>query len=167
MKLEIYIKVAEIGDIVQLYCSKLYNNQRIVISIDDYPLYKEIIFDDLASGGNKITLNRNNDIEVVIVKKNNQFKNKSMNIKEKFLTSLKKEPKKSFRKAEITNGDDMLTEDGKVIFLSWLLNKHGEEFKKEVVDELVEEMKKEEKQFIENCLLNKAGMSKLFTNKYE
>jgi hypothetical protein len=73
----------------------------------------------------------------------NNFNN--MNIKEKFLTSLKKEPEKSFRKAEITNGDDMLTEDGKAIFLTWLLQKNGADFKKEVVDELLEEQKKEEK----------------------
>ena len=68
-----------------------------------------------------------------------------MNIKEKFLTSLKSEPEKSFRKTEITNGDDLLTEDGKIIFLTWLLKKHGDEFKKEVVDELLKEKEKEEK----------------------
>ncbi len=65
----------------------------------------------------------------------------SMTIKEKFLLAFKTEPEKSFRKAGITNGDDLLTEEGQVIFLSWLLKKSGEEFKKEVVDGLLAEEK--------------------------
>ncbi len=67
---------------------------------------------------------------------------KNMDIKEKFQLAFKAEPEKSFRKAGVTNGDDYLTEDGQKIFLSWLLKKHGEEFKKEVVDELLQEEKK-------------------------
>lgn len=69
--------------------------------------------------------------------------NKCMDLKEKFLTSIKKEPQKSFRKAGITNGDDLLTEDGKQVFLAWLLEKHGSEFKSEVVDELLKEDKED------------------------
>jgi hypothetical protein len=66
--------------------------------------------------------------------------NKStMNIKEKFALAFKQEPEKSFRKAGITNGDDLLTEDGRQIFESWLLKKHGEDFKKEVVDDLLKD----------------------------
>lgn len=61
----------------------------------------------------------------------------NMNIKDKFLLAFKKEPEKSFRLAEITNGDDFLTEDGQKIFLSWLLKNHGEEFKTAVVDDLL------------------------------
>ncbi len=68
--------------------------------------------------------------------------NKNMNIKESFTLAFKKEPEKSFRKTGITNGDDFLTEDGMKIFLSWLLNKHGIEFKKEVVDGLLAEQEK-------------------------
>jgi len=64
-------------------------------------------------------------------------------IKEKFITLFLTEPKKSFRKAGITDGDNLITEDGTKIFLSWLLEKHGDDFKKEVVDEL---LKKEEKE---------------------
>lgn len=66
----------------------------------------------------------------------------NMSLKEKFATAFKSEPEKTFRKAEITNGDDFLTEDGQNIFLSWLLKKHGEEFKKEVVDKLTKSDKK-------------------------
>lgn len=63
----------------------------------------------------------------------------TMNIKEKFLLAFKSEPEKSFRKAGITNGDDFLTDDGQQIFLGWLLQKHGDEFKKEVVDDLLKD----------------------------
>jgi hypothetical protein len=65
-----------------------------------------------------------------------------MNIKEKFVLALTKEPQKSFRKAGITNGDDILTDEGTKVFLSWLLHKkYADEFKTEVVNEL---LKKEE-----------------------
>lgn len=66
---------------------------------------------------------------------NNSLKN--MNLKEKFALLLTPEPQKSFRKAGITNGDDMLTADGTTIFLTWLLQKNSVDFKKEVVDALV------------------------------
>lgn len=68
---------------------------------------------------------------------------KPMNIKEKFVLALTSEPQKSFRKAGITNGDDLLTEDGLKIFLSYLLHKKfADDFKKEVVDELLKEEEK-------------------------
>lgn len=74
-----------------------------------------------------------------------EFYNKqNMNIKEKFLISLKSEPHKSFRKAGITNGDDMLTDEGREIFLGYLLSKYGDDFKKDVVDELLKKEDKEE-----------------------
>mgnify|MGYP001565820297 FL=1 len=70
-----------------------------------------------------------------------------MNIKEKFVLAITPEPKKSFRKVGITDGDDILTDEGTRIFLTWLLhNKYAEEFKKDVVDGILEEErdKKEE-----------------------
>lgn len=79
------------------------------------------------------------------IKHANQLSSKNMNIKERFLTSLKKEPEKSFNKAGITDADDMLTEDGKAVFFSWLLKKYGADFKKEVVDDILEEIEKEKK----------------------
>ena len=63
-----------------------------------------------------------------------------MSLKEKFALAFKSEPEKSFRQAGITNGDDLLTDEGQSIFLSWLLKKNGDDFKKEVVD-LLEEKK--------------------------
>ncbi len=60
---------------------------------------------------------------------------------EKFKTSLLKEPLKSFRKAGITNGDNMLTSDGQAMFLSYLLEKNGDAFKADVVDALLADEK--------------------------
>ena len=62
-----------------------------------------------------------------------------MNIKEKFVLAITPEPQKSFRKAGITNGDDLLTEDGMNIFLSWLLKKNQDDFKEKVVDGLLKD----------------------------
>lgn len=73
------------------------------------------------------------------------IKSKMMNIKEKFLTVFLSEPEKSFRKAEITNGDNLLTADGQTVLLSWLLKKFGAEFKTEVVDVLLAEDKEKVK----------------------
>lgn len=75
-------------------------------------------------------------------KESKLYYSKPMNIKEKFLMSIKAEPEKSFRKAEITNGDDMLTSEGQAVFLAWLLQKHGAEFKKDVVDDILKEEEK-------------------------
>lgn len=70
--------------------------------------------------------------------------NPMANLKDRFLTIFSKEPQKSFRKAGIVDGDNLLTNEGREVFLSWLLNsKFGEEFKKEVVDELIREQKEE------------------------
>jgi hypothetical protein len=66
---------------------------------------------------------------------------KNMTLKEKFVLAITSEPQKSFRKAGITNGDDLLTDEGEKIFLSWLLSKNADAFKTEVVDELLKEEK--------------------------
>ena len=69
--------------------------------------------------------------------------NNQMDIKEKFVLALTPEPKKSFRKAGITNGDDLLTDEGQRIFLTWLLHsKYADEFKKDVVDGLLADQEK-------------------------
>jgi hypothetical protein len=61
-------------------------------------------------------------------------------LKEAFVLSLTKEPQKSFRKAGITDGDDLLTDEGQKIFLSWLLHqKYSEDFKSTVVDDLLKD----------------------------
>lgn len=70
------------------------------------------------------------------------IKNNNTNMLEKFKITFTSEPFKTFRKVGITNGDDLLTEDGTKLFLGWMLKKHGEEFKKEVADLLVEDNNK-------------------------
>lgn len=67
--------------------------------------------------------------------------NNTINMKEKFLSLFLKEPEKSFRKAGITGDSGFLTDEGQAVFLQYLLSKHGEEFKKEVVDDLNAEEK--------------------------
>lgn len=72
-------------------------------------------------------------------------KNMSINLKEKFALALTKEPMKTFRKAGITNGDNLLTEEGVTIFLSWLLDtKYAVEFKKDIVDGMLKDQEEEE-----------------------
>jgi len=66
---------------------------------------------------------------------------KNMTLKEKFVLAITSEPQKSFRKAGITNGDGLLTDEGERVFLSWLLSKNADAFKAEVVDKLLEEDK--------------------------
>ena len=69
-----------------------------------------------------------------------------MNLKEKFVLALTEEPQKSFRKSGITDGDDILTEEGTRVFVSWLLHKkYADEFKTEVVEGMLEEKEEEEK----------------------
>lgn len=75
---------------------------------------------------------------------NNKLTNKIMDIKEKFILALTAEPKKSFRKAGITDGDDMLTSEGQSVFLNWLLHSvYAEQFKTEVVEGLLKEDKEQ------------------------
>jgi len=52
------------------------------------------------------------------------------------------EPQKSFRKVGITDGDNILTDEGMKIYLSWRLMKDADEFKKEIVDDMVAELEK-------------------------
>lgn len=64
------------------------------------------------------------------------------NLVEKFALAVMTEPNKSLRKAGITNGDNLLTEEGQRVFLSWLLSKNAAEFKTEVVDPILAEEEK-------------------------
>lgn len=57
---------------------------------------------------------------------------------DKMSLMFKSEPEKSYRKAGIINGDDIITDQGAKIFLTWLLKKNPE-FKAEVVDPILSE----------------------------
>ena len=56
------------------------------------------------------------------------------------------EPEKSFRKAEITTDDGFLTSEGIQVFMKWLLNKNATEFKKEIVDDIIEDINEKKKE---------------------
>lgn len=77
--------------------------------------------------------------------KRSQDENKNMfsNIREKFVTFVTPEPYKSFRKAGIVDGDNLLTADGVKVFLAWLLEKKGADFKTDIVDPMLKELKEE------------------------
>lgn len=64
-------------------------------------------------------------------------KKKTMSITESFKLSLTPEPFKTLRKSGLTNGDDMLTSEGKDIFLTWLMKQNVEKFKTEVGDAII------------------------------
>jgi len=81
---------------------------------------------------------------VVVTKNYKQTSSNSMSLKEKFILTFISEPKKSFRKAGITDGDNMPTDEGMRIYVAWKM--HGEDadaFKAEIVDGLLKEDKKE------------------------
>lgn len=65
----------------------------------------------------------------------------TMNLNEKLALVFKGEPEKSFIKAGVMNTDESLTSEGQTLFHAWLLKKHGADFKTEVVDPIIAEMK--------------------------
>lgn len=72
-----------------------------------------------------------------------KLKNTMSTLTEKFALALTSEPQKTFRKVGITNSDNLLTEEGTKVFLAWLLNsKFGDEFKKDVADDMLKELEK-------------------------
>jgi len=79
---------------------------------------------------------------VKIIKSNNGKAVSIMNdLIQKFTLMFKGEPAQAFQKAGITENNDILTDDGAKIFLSWLLKREGKTFKEEVVDGLLKEDK--------------------------
>lgn len=118
----------EIGDIVEVYSG------RNLVSFH----YKED-----SRGEWYINL-----CDVELIKEKGEDSNNSNNKKsfmstltEKFTLALTKEPQKTFRKVGITNGDDILTDDGQKVFLAWLLNaKFADDFKKDVADGMLKDL---------------------------
>lgn len=98
-------------------------------------IYVDISYSNQGSTGGWNMYKDSSDGTIEILNSKN-----TMSLQEKFILALTKEPNKSFRKANVTNGDDLLTEEGTVVFLSWLLHsKYADEFKKEVVDDMLKE----------------------------
>jgi hypothetical protein len=72
----------------------------------------------------------------------NTVVSKIMGVKESFIVGITPEPQKTYRKAGITNGDGLLTEDGAKIYLTYLLGKDAT-FKADVADGIVAELEKQ------------------------
>lgn len=68
--------------------------------------------------------------------------NKSnMSLTQKFINAFKPEPYMTFREKGITNSDDMLTEEGKDLYINWQFKKDAATFKTDVADKIVDETK--------------------------
>lgn len=75
----------------------------------------------------------------------NNLTQNNMSLVQKFKAAIKSEPAKTFAKAGVIDECDNLTSQGKELFIHWLLEQHGDEFKKQVVDEIVKEQDKKSK----------------------
>lgn len=96
-----------------------------------------VIVDYKNPGGGNAKLGFEVKKSLKVIRKN------GMNLKDKMALVFKGEPQKSFIKAGVMNNDETLTEDGRAVFEAWLLKKHGDEFKKEVVDLILADEPKE------------------------
>lgn len=78
-------------------------------------------------------------IKVGSLIKLNQSTNQMQNITlvEKAKLASKTEPLQSFIKLGVTNSDGVLTPDGQQLFFGWLITKHGDEFKTDVIDPIL------------------------------
>ena len=132
MKFKVGDKVRIVKDI----CGHAFpiGDERTISYIDK--LYPHNYYYSSGESNNKGNYFRDDDAELL------ETNNKTMNIKESFVLMMKSEPEKTFRKTGLTNGDDILTEDGQKVFLAWLLKKFQDDFKKEVADELLKEQEK-------------------------
>lgn len=61
----------------------------------------------------------------------------------KFRLLTMKEPQRTFIETGVTTDEGVLTTEGRSLFEAFMLEKHGDEFKKEVVDKIVAEDKKD------------------------
>ena len=132
----------------QYYCSQYLNvGEVFTLRTSLHDNYNGIywLFEEKNSMGGQDKWAFEFQLKLVSSVEQNKAEKKTMNIKEQFLLAITAEPQKSFRKAGITNGDDLLTDDGQKVFLSWLLKQNQDTFKKEVVDPILADIEKEKK----------------------
>lgn len=65
------------------------------------------------------------------------YSNSNMNFADKFAAFFLSEPEKTFRKAGLTDSDGNLTTLGTKVFLGYMLQKNGADFKATVVDPII------------------------------
>lgn len=75
--------------------------------------------------------------DVKVVHKTNNIKH--MNLIEKAKLIAKGEPEKSFIKSEVMTMAGDFTQEGQQLFLTFLVAKYGDDFKKEVIDPIMNE----------------------------
>jgi hypothetical protein len=98
-----------------------------------------VVYDDGYGGQSN---NPSKYYELIDCGKTNNAMEKIMDITKAFVTAFLPEPEKSYRKAGITNGDGILTDQGGKIFLTYLLTKTPS-FKADVVDGILQDLKDE------------------------
>jgi hypothetical protein len=79
------------------------------------------------------------NLDLIEVKKSTTM----INLKESFVIAFLPEPEKSLRKAGITNGDGILTDEGVKIFLTYMLRKNATDFVQEIVAPMLAEQKEQ------------------------
>jgi len=113
---------------------------RVKSNNEGFSIVYDILDDQQNSFGRNCNCFTAEHLEEINSNSNNK-KSFMSTLTEKFTLALTKEPQKTFRKVGVTNGDDILTEDGEKVFLAWLLNtKFAEDFKKDVADEMLKDL---------------------------
>lgn len=70
----------------------------------------------------------------------NSVNNKNMNLIEKAKLAFTPEPEKSFIKAGIVDSNENFTDEGRELFLTYLLQKNKDDFKTTVIDPILAEV---------------------------
>ena len=147
-KLEVGMKVRTNGDGIKI-CKSFFEGEIGEISGDSFYIWQNsnngsmgLLPPSLKGYKYSWVVRLDNEVAEIEILNTGAKSEKNMNIKEQFVLALLPEPQKSFRKVGITNGDNLLTDEGMRIYLSWRLMKDAVEFKKEIVDDMVAELEK-------------------------
>ena len=129
----------KIGDRVRLNlkASTRHNQEGTIIEHDTNGAPWQIIFDD---GDTNRAEKSNTTINQETKPKNQTFMSRLIS---SFKLMTKSEPEKTFIQAGVTDSNGNLSEEGKELFLAYLLAENGMKFKTDVVDAILEENKKQ------------------------
>ena len=118
-------------------CGGCKDHEFLMITQVSGSIYTYSAYDKNGKLFNNCSCYKDEDLE--FYSSQDQVINKNMNLIEKYYLMTKGEPERSFFKAGITDKQDLLTTEGSQLFLNFLLNKFGADFKKEVVDPILAE----------------------------
>lgn len=143
MSVKEYQKIARVGDRIQSNGDGSYGD--LVVSFSGRVIFVgRRVFtvkrdDGVRGGGNtggwRVGWNMPGTLKVL------ENKGTSMSLKSLVKRAFMSEPARSFLKAGITDECGDLTSEGQAAFINWLLEHHGGDFKKEVVDAILAELK--------------------------